>query len=209
MSELHEEPIVHNTISVVSEINEAPIVHNTISVGTFSTKHVELGSSSFNAIDTTIDVSSQNPVSNAVTKASLDVTKPPVVSAFSFKLVKTTHVKTMISQPNDVGHISFDYVAQEINTFGNGGTVNGTVIVPTSGTYLITTNVNATRQINILDITLKVNNTDVKNATGDGILLMSALLFINSGDIISLHSNNSTQSLTTLEVTLIKPDQTV
>ena len=146
-------------------------------------------------------------MSNAVTKASLDVTKPPVVSAFSFKLVKT--YKRMISQPNDVGHISFDYVAQEINTFGNGGTVNGTVIVPTSGTYLITTNVNATRQINILDITLKVNNTDVKNATGDGILLMSTLLFINSGDIISLHSNNSTQSLTTLEVTLIKPDQTV
>lgn len=182
--------------------SEAPIVHGTISVATFSTKSVELTSSSFNAIETTLDSSSQNPLSNSVTKASLEVTSPPDVSAFSFKLATT-------SNTSSIGHVSFDYVAQEINTFGNGGEVNGTITVPASGTYLITSNTRSTLQSNHLDMSLKVNNIDVENVYKDGILVILSLIFVNSGDIISVHSNNTTALQTTLEVTLIKPSQTI
>lgn len=186
----------------MSEIHEAPITHGTISVGTFSTKNVEFMSSSFNAIDTALDSSSQNPLSNYVTKASLEVTSPPDVSAFSFKLATT-------SSTSSIGHVSFDYVSQEINTFGNGGEVNGTITVPASGTYLITSNTRSTLQSNNLDMSLKVNNVDVKHVYKDGFLIILSLIFVNSGDIISVHSNNTTALQTTLEVTLIKPSQTI
>jgi hypothetical protein len=186
----------------MSEIHEAPIIHGTISVGTFATKDVKLASSSFSAIDSAVDVSSQNPLTNSATKSSLDINKPPEVSAFSFKLVKEVFL-------NPIGHVSFDYVAQQINTFGNGGEVNGTVTTPTSGTYILSLKSNSRTKSNNLDFSLKVNSSDVMNEKKDGVLSMSTLIFLNSGDIISVHSNNTTQSQTSLEVTLLKSDQTV
>ncbi len=187
---------------IMSEIHEAPIVHGTISVSTFSTKAVEFSTTSFDSIDTSINQSSQNPVTNIATKSSLDSTTPPLVSAFSARLIKFNNLTS-------IGQIYFDYVAQEINTFGTGGTNDGKVIAPTSGTYLITSKVDAITQSNALNITLKLNGAEIKNSTKNGVLLMTTLTFVDSGGIISLHSNNDTQSQTTFEVTLIKPDQTV
>ena len=182
----------------MTEIHEAPIVHGTISVSTFSTKTVELSTTSFNSIDTNIDPNSQNPVSNIAIKTALDATTPAVVSAFTARLIKLDYL-------TPIGQIYFNYVAQEINTFGTGGTNDGKVIAPASGTYLITSNVNAITQSNTLNISLKLNGIEVKNSTKNGVLLMSTIMVVNNGDIISLHSNNDTQSQTTFEVTLIKP----
>ena len=186
----------------MSEINEAPIIHGTISTGTFSSKNIALVSSSFNAIDTTLDSSSQNPLSNSAIKSSLEVTSPPDVSAFNFKLETK-------SNKSSIGNVSFDYVAQEINTFGSGGEINGTIIVPASGTYLITSSTRSTTQSNNLNMSLKVNNVDVKNVYKDGVLVILSLIFVNSGDVISVHSNNTTPLQTTLEVTLMKPSQVI
>lgn len=186
----------------MSEIHEAPIVHGTISVGTLSSKNVALASSSFNAIDTVLDSSSQNPLSNSLTKSSLELTSPPAVSAFSLKLETK-------SDESSTGQVSFDYVSQEINTFGSGGEANGTIEVPTSGTYLITSNTRSNIQSNNLNMSLKVNDVDVKNMSKDGFLVILSLIFVNSGDVISIHSNNTTALQTTLEVTLIKPSQVI
>jgi len=183
----------------MSDIHEAPIIHGTISVATFATKNVEFGTSSFNSIDTSIDQSSQNPVSNIATKSALELVTPPVVSAFRATLMKLNLTS--------IGQISFDYVAQEINTFGTAVTTSGSVIAPASGTYLIVSDSKAVTQSNHLNVTIKVNGVEVKNSTGNGVLLMSALILVNKDDIISLHSNNNTQSKTRLDVTLIKPNQ--
>jgi hypothetical protein len=186
----------------MSEIHEAPIQHGTISVGTFSSKNITLASSSFNAIDIALDSSSQNPLSNSVTKSSLELTSPPDVSAFTLKL-ETKSIKS------STGHVSFDYVAHEMNTFGSGGEANGTIEVPASGTYLITSNSRSTIQSNNLNMSLKVNSVDVSNVSKDGVLVILSVIFLNNGDVISVHSNNTTPLQTTLEMTLIKPSQVI
>ena len=186
---------------IMSAIHEAPIIHGTISVSSLHTNTIEVGSTSFNAIDQSINSNSLNPVSNTVTKAVLDLTSPPVVSAFNKKMIKTNHLTS-------IGQILFDYVSQHVDTFGSSGP-DGLVIAPTSGTYLITSNSIAVTQSNYLSFDLKVNDTEIKSCTGYGTINMSAQVFINNGDSITLHSKNTTQSETSFEITLIKANQTI
>lgn len=84
---------------------------------------------------------------------------------------------------------------------------NQTVTTPTSGTYVVTSTTNAATQSNTLIMSLKVNDLVVKSSVGNGVLNMSTQLFLQSGDIINLHSDNDTPSKSTFSVTLIKADQ--
>lgn len=186
----------------MSQIEEAPIVHGSISASTFSAASVELGTTSFDKLDALIDSTSSNPVSNGVTKAALEMTEPPIVSAYSVKLVKTNPVTS--------DQIYFDYASHLVNTFDTSGIdyfsplISGAT-VPASGMYSITSHSKSVTQSNSLNMILKVNGAETKNSTRDGVLVMSTVTFLNSGDSVSLHSGNSTQSKTTLEVTLVKP----
>ena len=74
---------------------------------------------------------------------------------------------------------------------------------------MITSNTRSKIQSNNLNMSLKVNNVDVNNMSKDGFLVILSLIFFNGGDLISIHSNNTTALQTTLEVTLIKPSQVI
>ena len=84
---------------------------------------------------------------------------------------------------------------------------NKIVTTPASGTYLVTSTTNAATQSNELIMSLKVNDSVVKSSVGNGALNMTTQLFLQSGDMINLHSGNNTLSKSTFSVTLIKADQ--
>ena len=82
-----------------------------------------------------------------------------------------------------------------------------TITTPTSGTYLVTSTTSAATQSNKLQMSLKVNDSTTKSSMSDGLLNMTSQLFLNSNDMIKLHSDNNTSSKSTFSVTLIKADQ--
>ena len=79
------------------------------------------------------------------------------------------------------------------------------ITTPTAGTYLVTSTSRAATQSNNLQMSLKVNDSIIRSSMGDGLLNMTSQLFLNSGDIIKLHSDNNTLSKSSFSVTLIKP----
>ena len=101
----------------MSEIHEAPIIHGTVSVSSLVTGSVIIGSSEFNAIDTELNSQSTNPVTNLVVKEALDGVVKPTLSAFSVKLVENQNSA-------HIGDITFSEVTHEINTFNAATTVS-------------------------------------------------------------------------------------
>lgn len=188
-------------------LSEPPIVHGIISVSsaTVSTVLRFDDGSSISKIDDTLDSTSSNPLTNGATTTAINNITAPPVSNFYVQLIMNP------SASHGSGIVAFPTVQELVNTFSSGGVSgdNTGVSVPVSGTYSISTLTESVLNTNTVNVTLRINGTDISTHTGRGLVTSLTNVFLNTTDIIRLNSNTSIECRSEMTVTLVKSDQTI
>ena len=191
----------------MSESHEAPIIHGTISVNNMvasSIIHFSDGSQ-FDKIDTTLDQSSTNPLSNSTLASSINSITSPPLDNFHVHLVMNP------SASHAAGVVVFPTRNVMVNDFSSGGpdAFNSSVTVPISGTYNVffqTTAYNASEEISV---NLVLDGQQLTPMLGFGIVTFSASMVLSASSQIVLNSNTSTIARSELMLCLLKRDQTL
>ena len=186
---------------------EAPIVHGTINVlSQLSTKKIVFSDSSeLSAIDTSLNSSSTNPLTNAATSAAISSINAPSVSSFHVHLVMNPSASHNAASP-----IAFASQETFINTFGSGGVTEMTTItVPISGTYFISSVTTALAQGSELEIAILKNSSPLKSQSGNSVITSSGTFFLAQNDTIQMQAVSNTTARSELTATLLKSDQTI
>ena len=178
---------------------EAPIVHGIISCNTLNTNTLTFGNVTLTSIDENFDISSNNILQNSTFSTLVNNLNTPTPQIFFVSMSNANHSS---------GNIVFDNINNQLSTFSTGSVTPQNIIVPTSGSYHIsTTSTSTISSSDLIDNSIKINTQTITRSSGTNILQMSTTIYLNIGDTISIFSNNSTSCESKLFVTLLKLNQ--
>lgn len=184
----------------MTEITEAPMIHGMISVSNLNSSAIQFcDGSSLSKIDTALDLTSSDPVTNQGLVTAIDNIISPTTENF------TVHLVMNPSAYHASGLVSFPTRNTFTNDFASGGpnSANSIIVAPTNGTYIVNFRTTSLNSNDAISLNLTLNGQTYKSISGIDSLNYSSTFFLSNGDEISLHSANATHGRSELFVALL------
>ena len=191
----------------MAEIFEAPIIHGRISVNNVQSNVITFSNgSSINNVDTVLDNTSSNPLTNSIITTTINNITSPSLDNFNVHLVMNPS-----ASHSSTGIIVFPTRNTLTNDFSSGGPdlLNSSITLPVAGTYIVFFQTIAYDQTHDISSSLSVDGQALTPIVATGKLNFSSTMTFPAASQIALRSNTAVAARSELHVCLVKRDQTL